>query len=739
MGGDDEMTYVRSAPPTPKGPSSSHLGLDIPYLTNTEKKAPDQHLLSMKTISHLLLIVLVIHSNLISAQNVGINATGAAPAASAMLDIVSTTSGLLIPRVSLTATNAAGPITLPAASLLVYNTATAGTAPNNVTPGYYYWEPSVWKRLFNGTDAWSTTGNTGTTAGTNFIGTTDAKDFVTKTGGSAATNERLRALSAGNIVQNNTGIVAGDVFSVYANNTIATATNSITNTLGTFAVNGYASGNGTGLYGEVDGGSSTQGTAVWGQLFGTSTPALGFSDAVYGVNYTAPLGAGVTVGYSTGVRGEVYGAAGTALTIGVIGVNAGTAGFAYGTYGVTGSPNASGALGANVSTTGAGPGVQGQAVGVGGAAGVRGYNTATAIATGQASYGVHGSTAVAPTLTGFTIGVRGDVTGASGTTYGVYGQSASATGFGMDAFNSNAGGTGLLAIGNGVVGAYSGGGSGGAFTGNPFGALGFAKTALNGVGLEGNGNNIGTVLTPVRGGGVVGVGTQYGVMGFATTTVNTTPGTNSAAAGANASAGGYFEVQNAGTPISWAYVGVRDNTNTIQKIIGTGTVNTIVHDLDGELVALSCPEAPENLFQDYGSAQLVGGRAHVPIDPIFAKNIAVNERHPLRVFVQLEGDCAGVFVTNKSASGFDVVELQAGTSNTPFSYTIVANRADEVNPDGTLARYSDARFPIAPGPQQTTSSARIDMDDAAARKGFEETPVQTAPVKDMSAKKQRRK
>ncbi len=24
-------------------------------------------------------------------------------------------------------------------SLLVYNTATAGTSPNNVTPGFYYW------------------------------------------------------------------------------------------------------------------------------------------------------------------------------------------------------------------------------------------------------------------------------------------------------------------------------------------------------------------------------------------------------------------------------------------------------------------------------------------------------------------------------------------------------------------------------------------------------------------------
>ena len=48
-----------------------------------------------------------------------------------------------MPRVALTATNAVGPISAPdgpADALMVYNTATAGVAPNNVTPGFYYWE-----------------------------------------------------------------------------------------------------------------------------------------------------------------------------------------------------------------------------------------------------------------------------------------------------------------------------------------------------------------------------------------------------------------------------------------------------------------------------------------------------------------------------------------------------------------------------------------------------------------------
>lgn len=78
------------------------------------------------------------------SQNVGVNTSGAAPDASAMLDVSSADKGLLVPRVALTATNAAAPITAPATSLLVYNTATAGTAPNNVVPGYYYWTGTAW-------------------------------------------------------------------------------------------------------------------------------------------------------------------------------------------------------------------------------------------------------------------------------------------------------------------------------------------------------------------------------------------------------------------------------------------------------------------------------------------------------------------------------------------------------------------------------------------------------------------
>jgi hypothetical protein len=81
-----------------------------------------------------LLIVLLLQNAI--AQNVGINATGAAPNASAILDVEATDKGFLIPRVALTQTSSNAPIGASIiTSLLVYNTATI----NDVTPGFYYW------------------------------------------------------------------------------------------------------------------------------------------------------------------------------------------------------------------------------------------------------------------------------------------------------------------------------------------------------------------------------------------------------------------------------------------------------------------------------------------------------------------------------------------------------------------------------------------------------------------------
>lgn len=77
-----------------------------------------------------------------SSAQTGIGTT--TPNASAKLDVTSIDKGFLPPRVALIAANSASPITSPATGLLVYNTAATGTAPNNVVPGYYYWNGTIW-------------------------------------------------------------------------------------------------------------------------------------------------------------------------------------------------------------------------------------------------------------------------------------------------------------------------------------------------------------------------------------------------------------------------------------------------------------------------------------------------------------------------------------------------------------------------------------------------------------------
>ena len=90
------------------------------------------------------------------------------PNASAKLEVASSTQGFLPPRLALTATNAASPVTVPATGLIVYNTATAGTVPNNVIPGYYYWNGSSWITIIGATTSSSIAGNGTTSTLSNF-------------------------------------------------------------------------------------------------------------------------------------------------------------------------------------------------------------------------------------------------------------------------------------------------------------------------------------------------------------------------------------------------------------------------------------------------------------------------------------------------------------------------------------------------------------------------------------------
>ncbi|SRX55362.1 hypothetical protein [Aequorivita sp. CIP111184] len=128
-------------------------------------------------------------------SQVGIGTTNPNPNALLDLDASTTSGGLLLPRLSLAATNSFAPLTANVAGMVVYNTSTGGIAPNNVTPGYYYNDGTGWVRVGVASVDWSILGNAGTNATNNFIGTTDNQPLTFRVNNS----ERMGILTNGNV------------------------------------------------------------------------------------------------------------------------------------------------------------------------------------------------------------------------------------------------------------------------------------------------------------------------------------------------------------------------------------------------------------------------------------------------------------------------------------------------------------------------------------------------------------
>ena len=246
-----------------------------------------------------------------------------------------------------------------------------------------------------------------------------------------------------------------------------------------------------------------------------------------------------------------------------------------------------------------------------------------------------------------------------------------------------------------------------------------------GASFDGVGNGFST--QPGWNVGVVGTGLQAGVIGTATNPSNNndarqggyffttnTGGTIQSLASiagigsgstSNRYYGGYFDGNQSSN--DYAYVGIRVNP-TDYGILSSGVKSTMVKDDEGKNRIMYCTEAPEVLFQDFGEGQLVNGKATIILDDILSKNIS--DQKPVKVFIQLEGDCNGVYVTKKSNKGFTVVELNKGKSNIKFSWQIIGNRADATDENGNItSEFDDVRFPIGPEklnfPQPGTSKS----------------------------------
>ncbi len=694
-----------------------------------------------------------------NAQNVGINSTGASPDVSAGLDVSYTDKGLLIPRVALTATDAAGPITSPVTSLLVYNTATAGSGATAVTPGFYYWNGSGWVRFAGGNGGVNcnnanyvikSDGYNGTCSqiyddGTNVgIGTTTPSYKLDVT--STIRAQDVFAAGGQNIIVGDdsylSDVDAANTMGLYG--TANTDRGGIKFGSGGATIFGYNNNIGvnttsqaytldlnTGTFAFGNGNTRTQ-TRDNAGLQGDAGAQSGFFETESPTNY--PAGASswwhlIDVRHSNNGNNYAMQLAGSffdqklyfrktnnnaAQAWSEVLTSSSVGDYAWKTLG-----NAGTTAGTNfIGTTDAVDFVvktnnteklrvqSGGNVGIGTTA--PGYpltvtsatepRTASFINTEANSdnYGVYGECAssdyygfggyfkggwfglygtVSPTGSNYYYGVYGNVSGGSGTNYGVMGYAYSS----VNTWNYGVYGSSTASNGT-PIGVY-----GYVNKNNGFGVYGYNGNS-SGTGILGIGNNIVSFYYPSNGGGIVGNGTTIGVLGYATNSGNNVWG-------------GYFVAVNNSN--QYAYVG-GNNGGTSYKINGPGSVSTIVKRNDGTMANMFAPEAPEILFQDYGAGKLVNGKAHIDLDPIFAKNIVVNEKHPLRVFIQLEGDCNGVYVTNKTQNGFDVVELQNGQSNVNFSWTVVANRADEYDAKGELiSKNADVRFPDGPGPLPT--------------------------------------
>jgi len=94
------------------------------------------------SILFIVILLTFLSFQLLNAQSVGINSTGNAPAASAMLDVSSTNSGMLVPRMTLSQRNN---ISSPATGLLIFQT--------DNTPGFYYYNGSAWTAVSGGSSS----------------------------------------------------------------------------------------------------------------------------------------------------------------------------------------------------------------------------------------------------------------------------------------------------------------------------------------------------------------------------------------------------------------------------------------------------------------------------------------------------------------------------------------------------------------------------------------------------------
>jgi hypothetical protein len=143
-------------------------------------------------------------------------------------------------------------------------------------------------------------------------------------------------------------------------------------------------------------------------------------------------------------------------------------------------------------------------------------------------------------------------------------------------------------------------------------------------------------------------------------------------------AAGFFDNSNAnpGDPAIQTFgenVGGSCTIDNAGNLTCTGVKSAVVPvDNGARKVALYAIESPQNWFEDFGSGRLANGSATIRLEGVFAQT--VNTGLNYHVYLTPNGDCKGLYVTQKTATSFEVRELGQGTSSIAFDYRIVAER-----------------------------------------------------------------
>jgi hypothetical protein len=120
----------------------------------------------------------------------------------------------------------------------------------------------------------------------------------------------------------------------------------------------------------------------------------------------------------------------------------------------------------------------------------------------------------------------------------------------------------------------------------------------------------------------------------------------------------------------------------------TGIKSAVVPNADGWARRVYCVEGTEPVFEDFGEASLVNGRAHVRLDAEFAGLVRGDSYY---VFLTEYGDNNRLFVANRTPTGFEVRAKDDPRANSAFTYRVVGRRRDVAAP-----RLEKLRLPQRP-------------------------------------------